>query len=276
MADLAIDANLGLLTPGVYNLAGDNTGQLNDCDYYSSASWLESGGEYVYEFSLAGWMTLGLSQNLAGGPDHDQFVLNDLTTTWDGIYNSATSMAFVDEDGGFGTFGAGTYYLSVDGYSGATGLFDMDLTATEYVPPDPPVATLVNLPYDGAHNIAATDGVLWFQFTIGDGTTCDFWTEAADPNPINDTEIGLYNSLGALVADNDDGGPGGGYYSGLMGQELAGGTYYLAVAGYDSSFYEGFDVTGGTATGDFMLHMTPEPSSLTLLALAGLALIRRR
>ena len=107
-ADLAIDANLGLLAPGAYNIAGDNTGQPNNCDYYSSASWLESGGEYVYEFTLAGMMTLGLTQNLTGSPDHDQFLLNDLTTVFDGTYNSATSLAFVDEGGSFGTFGAGT------------------------------------------------------------------------------------------------------------------------------------------------------------------------
>ncbi len=276
LADLTVNMDLGTLGAGVLNLAGDTTGLVNNCDYYDgAATWLESGPEYVYEFAIASDMTVDMVQNLTGSPDLDHFVLDSLVTTWDGTYNrSANAVGFVDESSSFGMLAAGTYYLSVDGYSGAEGLYDFDLTFTEFVPPEPPVALAVNLPYDAAQNIAAADDVLWFSFDAS-ADPMDIWTEGADPSPIGDTEIGLYDSLGNLVANNDDGGPAGGYYSGLMGQTLDPGTYYLAVGGYNTSFSDGWAVDGGTATGDLMLHITPEPASLLLLAIGALALRRR-
>ena len=277
-ADLLVDQDLGTMSAGSLNLANTTLGQPNNCDFYNTATWTEALGEYVYEFTLPSPMSIDIAQNTTGGSDNDHFMLNSLATYFDGTYwRSNNSLAFVDESGSFGGFLAGTYYLSVDTYGNSTeGPFDFDLTFTDWTPPQPPVATPVSLPYAGAGNVAAAGDVLWYEFTLGSDTTVDIWTAEAQPTPIGDTEIGLYNQLGQLVGNNDDGGPGGGTYSGLMAMDLAAGTYYLAAAGYNTTFAADFAVTGGTYTGDFMLNITPEPASLMLLGLGAVLLRRRR
>lgn len=138
-------------------------------------------------------------------------------------------------------------------------------------PPQPPVCTAVGAYTAGAFNIN----------TFGSGF---------------DTEIGLYSSTGALIANNDDVG-------GLQSQitpVLANGLYYLAVGGYDTAFgASGWAVTGGPASGLFDLNINgytpiddqvlssgqvkwycfeviPTPSTLALVGLGGLVATRRR
>jgi len=136
--------------------------------------------------------------------------------------------------------------------------------------PDP---TPVGVPSVTSDSLLSGE-VDWYSFTITGRQVIDIYTM---PGDIGDTELGLYTDAGALIATNDDGGPGGGYYSGLMAQDLAAGEYYLAVAGYNATFgAAGWAVTGGTAEGTYDLHITPEPASLALLMLGGLAILRRR
>ncbi len=122
-----------------------------------------------------------------------------------------------------------------------------------------------------------------------------------------DTELGLYGQDGALIANNDDaagvlqsevstGGVSfddmGGIFSGI-----AAGEYFIAVGRFNTVFNPGFDVVGDeeaggvytlnagatTVTGDLLADtidwykftITPEPTSLVLLALGGM-FIRRR
>lgn len=143
--------------------------------------------------------------------------------------------------------------------------------------PEPPDATEIAVPSQTVGNIAGAGVIDWYMYTIGSTLDMDMWTEGtALPDPIGDTELGLYDADGYLIANNDDGGPGGGYYSQIL-ETLDAGTYYLAVGGYNTSFDSaGWGVTGGSATGDYILNVTPEPTSLVLLALGGLALLRRR
>lgn len=63
-----------------------------------------------------------------------------------------------------------------------------------------------------------------------------------------DTEIALYDASGSVLAENDDVG-GGNLTSLLQGVTLAPGTYYVAVAGYNVAFSDGFgiDVRAGGA-----------------------------
>lgn len=112
-----------------------------------------------------------------------------------------------------------------------------------------------------------------------------------------DTEIGLYDATGALIANNDDAA------STLQSQltpSLANGTYYLAVAGFNSSFgSSGWSVSGGGASGNmnafingyqivgdhtsvggevawYSFTVVPTPGTLALVGLGGLAAVRRR
>ncbi|MCA9276508.1 MAG: DVUA0089 family protein [Phycisphaerales bacterium] len=66
-----------------------------------------------------------------------------------------------------------------------------------------------------------------------------------------DTEIGLFDATGTLIATNDDEAPGSILTSALRDLELTEGIYYLAVAGYNVFFDDGFSIdirVGGAST----------------------------
>ena len=125
-----------------------------------------------------------------------------------------------------------------------------------------------------------------YEITLTEDGLLDIFTEA-DPDGFvganADTEIAIFAADGTLVATNDDGGPGGGLFSGLTEIDLAAGTYEIAVASFNSAFADGFDVTPGAGTGDYALSVSlaatavPEPTSLGILGLVvGGILLRRR
>jgi hypothetical protein len=117
-------------------------------------------------------------------------------------------------------------------------------------------------------------------------------TEASD----FDTEIGLYSSTGALLANDDD--SGAGLTSLISGNQLAAGTYYLAVGGFNTSFAPFFSVTGGSDTGNvgglvnnttftgeitapgqvlwYSFSVVPTPGAFSVLAMGGVIAGRRR
>ena len=159
----------------------------------------------------------------------------------------------------------------------------------------------------------SSDGLVWLQFSIGSdildpGAYLDLTTNGStipDTGGNADTEIGLYDSDGVLIAtDDDDGlqfrsalsfGTGSGLSLGdlfdLGGDSLAGGedgelfagTYYLAIADWDHTFADGFVVNPvpGTqvAPHNWRLEVysnIPAPAGLALAGLGGLAAARRR
>lgn len=149
----------------------------------------------------------------------------------------------------------------------------------------------------------AAGQVVWYTFTLSQAwNSADIFTTLGAG--VTDTEIGLYNSAGTLLGSDDDYSGSGGLGSrigvgGGTGYEydgpgpipafgaadqgspagpasLAAGTYYVALAGYNSTFGNFFGVTPGSASGSTELCIIPTPSALALLGLGGLAAMRRR
>jgi len=105
-----------------------------------------------------------------------------------------------------------------------------------------------------------------------------------------DTEIALFDAAGLMIAYDDD--DGNGLYSLLnditLPAELAAGDYTLVVSGFGSNISAAgvgtltlAEVTGGTSIGDYGLSVSlvtavPEPTALSLLAIAGLVGFTRR
>lgn len=103
-----------------------------------------------------------------------------------------------------------------------------------------------------------------------------------------DTEIALFDSTGIMVAYDDD--DGNGLYSFLndLSTEFAADDYTLVVSGFGSNISAAgvgvltlAEVTGGTSIGDYgvsisLVTAVPEPTALSLLAIAGLVGFTRR
>jgi hypothetical protein len=165
---------------------------------------------------------------------------------------------------------------------------------------------LGTLPSDGSlvamSGSHVSGGLDFYTFTIPAGVTNigDYLSIRTSAGTINDTEFGLYDSLGNFVATDDDGAVGSGFYSqfsygtadpfaeagvtananpGENGATLAGGTYTLVVAGYNSVFGATIgEITPGTAVGTYELSVNyvPAPGAMALLGLGGLVATRRR
>jgi hypothetical protein len=120
------------------------------------------------------------------------------------------------------------------------------------------IGTLANgiTTFDDSLNTAE---VKWLKLTlasdVGGNTFLDIDTEGSAMAPTNDTELGLYDSQGNLVATDDDDGSGlltalsfgaatparpavgnGIAYNGRDSATLVAGTYYLAYTGYNAVF----------------------------------------
>ena len=124
--------------------------------------------------------------------------------------------------------------------------------------------------------------IVWYRFTLANpipagGTLfLDIDTEGSSLAPSNDTELGLYDSTGVLIANDDDSGSGlltqltfgstiprpavgtGLAYNGRNGG-LTAGTYYLSISGFNSNFAAtGWGVTStstNTGTGNINLAL---------------------
>ena len=105
--------------------------------------------------------------------------------------------------------------------------------------------------------------------------------ETTDPGSGIDTEIGLYDAGGNLIASNDDSAEGG--LISLLTETLSAGDYTVVAGTFNTDFATDptlAGVTSGTDDGDYGFDISvtaiPEPGSLALLGLGGLALLRRR
>jgi len=140
------------------------------------------------------------------------------------------------------------------------------------------------------YTLALTDGVL------SPGHYLNLQTRAQTGGSTGyDSEIAIYDSLGNLVATDDDGASGTGFFSmlsfgasdpnlgdnapGSAGAILAAGNYTIVVGGFDTIFGATINaITPGAASGTYALDIrtVPTPGAASLLGLAGLAAARRR
>lgn len=290
-AQIVVGEALGTLGPGTISRSGTTAGQANNVVTYSNnnlnASW---DGEFVYSFTLAAPSTVSLSGlSDAAGADNDAFLLRSLTTYANAVNGRPTGQAIgngeVYTSGTFGNFAAGTYYLSIDAYQETAGTpapgsaYSFDLTIASFTAPPAPAA--ITSQVGGSSTLALAAGQVQFYSFDYTGGALSFDTEGSTLSD-NDTELGLYDSLGNLVAIDDDGGTDFLSLLSFDDGELAPGTYYLAAGAYNTTFADGFvATTNSTSTGTLVINglspsAVPEPASMAALGLGALALLRRR
>ena len=99
--------------------------------------------------------------------------------------------------------------------------------------------------------------IKWFKFSISEMTGAKFFDIATFGSDM-DTEIGVYDKWGNLIANDDDGGTGldsllsfgsASAGHGGNGDLCYAGEYYLAVGNWDMEFGGNFGVTGGGPEG---------------------------
>ena len=161
----------------------------------------------------------------------------------------------------------------------------------DFAPVGPPASTFVGSnPNTTASNPLNAAEVTWYSFDLTDGAGALPWsidtlgsTNTGGSFADDDTEIGLYDSNGILIATNDDEDFDNDILTSLLDSStvgaLADGTYYVAVGSYDTTYGAGFDAAStSTATGTNVVNFNfvPAPASAALLGLGGLAAIRRR
>ena len=131
-------------------------------------------------------------------------------------------------------------------------------------------ATTTGALADGQTIATAIDSrtdVDWFAVELVAGSSYQFATTAGATGSIGDTVLALYDADGNLVAGNDD--SNNGAFSTLLHTAEAGGTYYVAVLGYqgdrgsyevsmneidlNDAFAAGVDTAGTIAAGETIL-----------------------
>lgn len=118
----------------------------------------------------------------------------------------------------------------------------------------PPGAVEINISYAAGGALAAHE-VKWYKFEVvtPDVITIDMG------GSVYDTYLVLYDSMGNIVASDDDSGGSG--TSKIVTEELVEGWYYIASFGKgDHSFSNAFVVNGGTSNGNFSISVSGSPS----------------
>jgi hypothetical protein len=186
-----------------------------------------------YRLTLAEGQGVRIGMQATGTPDSigDPYLV---------LYGPDGAELARDDDGGdglnswleFQAATAGTYFVEARGFTeDATGRYALNLVAGE-----------IGNSYEGAEPlqangdartsfIGAPGDVDWFAIELVEGRPYRFNLEGLEPDALADPMLTLYDSSGAQVAADDDGGHGLNSY--LYFASPTGGTYFAAASSYD-------------------------------------------
>ena len=229
------------------NVNGTNAdGGSNINTYFDDQSW--TGPELIYEIQVpAGNLDIQLTGLTA---DLDLFLVTDCTNANGTVAASSTSSG--NSESITTTVTAGTYYVLVDGYLGATSNFSLAVTCNTPGTCTDPIELLCGGNVngnnaDGASTIDAYDDnnatapELIYEFQTAGGQVDILLTGLTE-----DLDLFLLTSCTVPVGAGDlvDLSINGGTEGEMISQTLAAGTYFIAVDGFDG------------ATSDFNLSIT--------------------
>jgi len=220
------------------NVNGTNAdGGSNINTYFDDQSW--TGPELIYEIQIpAGNVDIQLTGLTA---DLDLFLVSDCTNANGNLVASSTSSG--NSESISTTVAAGTYYVLVDGYLGATSTFSLAVTCnTPGTCTDPiELACGENVNgnnADGESTITSYDGnaatapELIYRFETAGGLVTINLTGLTD-----DLDLFLLTSCANPIDAGDivDISIEGGTSAEMISQTLAAGTYFIAVDGFDGA-----------------------------------------
>lgn len=186
---------------GVYD--GDNTNAPDNVQSYSCVGWTESGGEIVYELTLgATYSVTALLSNMTA--DFDVFML--------GSCDESDCLTYGDASATY-EYGAGTWYIVVDGYSGATGTFTLTIDCIEIEEPCCPT------PYH-CYVIDYND-VDAFTTLPCNGAAVWQWGPCGLPPDVACDDVPVTNLLGTIIGAN---------YPVSAGEIAVAGPFFISVA----------------------------------------------
>jgi hypothetical protein len=229
------------------NVNGTNAdGGSNINTYFDDQSW--TGPELIYEIQIpAGNVDIQLTGLTA---DLDLFLVSDCTNANGNLVASSTSSG--NSEAINTTVTAGTYYILVDGYLGATSTFNLAVTCSTPGTCTDPIAIACGDNANGNNgngtstidayddnNATAPELIYTFQ-TAGGQIDIQLTGLAADLDLFLLTSCTVPVGAGDLVAASIEGGT----TAEMISQTLAAGTYFIAVDGFDG------------ATSDFNLSIT--------------------
>ena len=249
-ADLVVTEDLGVLAAGSSaTISGDTATGANNCDTYTAGGGIDTwGNEIVFQFTISEPTRIDITSVVLSG-DPDVFILNSLETEVNaaGLIDATGALNFALLDGvppefqQLGLFRPGTYYISIDSYGGVDATFTYNLIATAGAFPDE-VTEL---------GVIAEENAPFTIDTIG--------------NTI-DTELGVWDALGTLLASNDDAPldfDEDGFSDILQSQinftGLSAGTYYVAAGSWDTEWTGPFSFLGGDEGGTLTFNYGPTP-----------------
>ncbi|MEM6398530.1 MAG: DVUA0089 family protein, partial [Bacteroidota bacterium] len=223
-----------------------------------------------------------------------------------GLYSADGSLIDNNDDNGSGgtwslidleNFPPGTYYIAIGEFNVNFGniSFDVESTGTDtggdiditvsltcsdqtnVAPPPIDVGAAFSCPVMETTEFPDVtiepNQVIWFELSVdGVGNSFSIDTEGSSV----DTEIGLYDSNGFLIENNDDNG-GGGTWSLINTATLPAGVYYLAIGEFNVNFDDfsfGVESTGTDTGGSIFLSIAlscnePPPCAISNTSLVG-------
>jgi hypothetical protein len=289
------NATLGLFRPGTYYISVDSFGG----DATFTYNLIATAGDFPDEVTELGVIAEANApftiDTIGNTIDTELGVWNALGTF---LFSNDDAPRFFDGDGfvdiyqsqiSFTGLSAGTYYVAagswntlwtgsftfVGGSEGGTLTFNYGPTPADVVAPTPAENSVTGE--------LAVGGVLWYSFEIAplkpptppEATELGVIAEANAPFTIDtigntiDTELGVWNALGTLLAQNDDApldfdGDGFAdiYQSQISFTGLPAGTYYVAVGSWNSLWTGPFTFVGGSEGGTLTFNYGPTPADV--------------